>query len=380
MYLTCKLVSTSVDIEISILEMQKAAVRVSLKPLPQTGNIPNRGMRELSYGRPSSRNDLVVSRPISRTENRLDEGNLKAWNRSFEEEIADPDTSVDDSEYQSESGMSLSDLNSLGFDSQSAPSGSLSVFSGPSSLLSEAVPRPNTESYGAIGGLLKGPYIRALYLISKFMEANNAPQTPKACAMRRLCAPVYQELSAACRDMFILALKRDMLSRLSALFLVIEKIPRLVESGDYAALLSEIKLHSRHVSDLQALHNQFLTLLPSLTLPSLASAEARFVLELRRAVCTACSALVRRIDALAGVTPLPETQVRSHHSRFMAIIAAVSRLRIRGLRRLRLSPSPSCAGPSLSPAAICPSEVNRAGPCPALKFYPVDSRVPVYGC
>jgi hypothetical protein len=275
--------------------MPKRLERVSLKPLPQTGG----GHRkDLPIGRPSSRNDLA----IRNTENRLDEHALKAWNKSFEEEITDHDPSIDDSEYQSESGMSLSDLNSLGFESSVA----IGISAG--SLLSDAVPRSNADNYGAIGGLLKGPYIRALSLISKFMESNSS-MTSKASATRKLASTAYAQLYAQCREMFILALKRDMLSRLAALYLVVEKIPRLVEAGDYATMLSELKLHARHISDLQALHAHFLTLLPSLTLPSLASAEARFLHEIRGAADVAAAALSRRIEALAGVTPLPEAQV-----------------------------------------------------------------------
>ncbi len=52
--------------------------------------------------------------------------------------MVDPDVSVYDSEYQSESGISLSDLNSLGFESCSG--GHLSAHSNSSANLPESVP------------------------------------------------------------------------------------------------------------------------------------------------------------------------------------------------------------------------------------------------
>ena len=324
-----------------------------LKPLPGTLSAHEgqaRVQRREVFARPSSRNEVSSGRHSNRIEARLDEGNLKAWNKSFEEDITDPDVSADESEYQSESGMSLSDLNSLGFESIAALGSNVSGYSGPSSLLSETVLRSNSDNPSAIIGLLRAPYVRALSLIARFMESNNSPMTAKACATRKLCTQAYQQLYAQCREMFILALKRDMLSRLAALYLVTEKIPRLVEAGDYATMLSELKLHARHVADLQALHAQFLEFLPSLTLPSLASAEARFQHEIRRAAGVAAAALAARIEALAGVTPLPEQQVPRRTQKCTALRAVLRAKMLCVLRNILL---PRC----------CPLPFSHPFPC-----------------
>ena len=139
--------------------------------------------------------------------------------------------------------------------------------------------------------------------------------------------------------MFILALQRDIMSRLSALCLVVERIPRMVESGEYSALLSELRLHSRHCSDLAELRGQFLALLPSMRLPSLASAEARFLEEIRRAADVAALALVAKMEGLGGITPLPETQVRADADpRAVARAVAPARARANPLHRCSAAP------------------------------------------
>ena len=61
-----------------------------LKPLPGTLSAHEgqaRVQRREVFARPSSRNEVSSGRHSNRIEARLDEGNLKAWNKSFEEDI-----------------------------------------------------------------------------------------------------------------------------------------------------------------------------------------------------------------------------------------------------------------------------------------------------
>lgn len=97
----------------------------------------------------------------------------------------------------------------------------------------------------------------------------------------------------------MLALKRDALSRASALRLFVAQIPPMVRRGDAAAALSELKLHLGHVAGLRELRASFIACAPSISLPPLDHVERQLHADLVRGLEAYCGSMAS-VVASAG--------------------------------------------------------------------------------
>ncbi|KAJ1493725.1 hypothetical protein T484DRAFT_1767779 [Baffinella frigidus] len=168
-----------------------------------------------------------------------------------------------------EGDMSVSDLTSIGFDSNMSSDWQSQGFlsdksAAPSTPLK---PRESRDETDPLAALLREPQYRALLNIVKFMreQGSGAP----AASARLKAGGKFKVLTAACSSMVTLALQRDVLSRASALRSFVAGIPAQVGRGDLAGLRTEMKLHAGHVRDLRTLRAHFLAALPGISLPSI---------------------------------------------------------------------------------------------------------------
>lgn len=99
-------------------------------------------------------------------------------------------------------------------------------------------------------------------------------------------------------------------ARAAALRALISKLPAMVNRREYAAVLGELQVHSRHIEELRELREQFLKALVGLELPLLPMVERVLYDDFRRAIHSTETAIVSQLHVLLLRRPLRQFELQ----------------------------------------------------------------------
>jgi len=214
--------------------------------------------------------------------------------------------------------MSVSDLHSIGFDGGSVDWGAEGAKAGQHA----PAHKPREDSEDPLLALLPAPLARAVALLVQHMGRGNeeelraadlsskAGQGPAAPSTSRAAAAgEYRELIASCRRMFVLALRRDALSRAAAQKLFIASIPASISRGEVSGVMSELRKHQRHPQELRALRASFIAAVPWVKIPPLSQVEEALHRDNANGIRIAADALLEHISACVKREGTPQAEL-----------------------------------------------------------------------
>ncbi|EKX52332.1 hypothetical protein GUITHDRAFT_134022 [Guillardia theta CCMP2712] len=221
--------------------------------------------------------------------------------------------------------VSTSDLMSIGFDSTT----DWNVAHHPSPRGPEKRQEEAASTLDPLSGLLRQPTERALTLLVNFMETNGNDLTTLS-ANNHLMAK-YKLMINSCSELCTLALRRDVLSRVSALRSLKAKLGTMIEREDYASLFSELEVHSKHIDELRKLRVYFLEKLPGVNLPNMSKIECAIQSDINDTISTTEECLSLQFKSLLSEKKLRKQNIRE----LLRFVCQLQDLRLR-LRQIQL--------------------------------------------
>eukprot|EP00960_Hanusia_phi_P064343 765767-Hanusia_phi.AAC.7 len=208
--------------------------------------------------------------------------------------IADGDMSV----------VSTSDLMSIGFDSTT----DWTLAHHPSPRGAEKRQDETAMLGDPLSGLLRQPMERSLTLLVKFFETN--VKDMKTFSANKPLMDKYSSLISSCSELCTLALRRDVLSRISALRSLKSKLGMMIEKQEYGSLLAELLVHSKHIDELRRLRVYFLEKLPGVKLPNMSKIECAIQSDVRDTLYAAEQCLSMQFKLILGEKKLRKQSIR----------------------------------------------------------------------
>ena len=151
--------------------------------------------------------------------------------------------------------------------------------------------------------MLSAPVLRGLRLLLDLICKEGAGRGSQAGTAE------HSRLLASCNDMAMLALKRDVLSRASALRALIAKLPGMVSRREWTAVVAELSRHGRHGVELRALRKEFENVLVGLRVAPLFEVERVLHSDFSRALLVTDMAVEAQLEALLRRSPLPRSEL-----------------------------------------------------------------------
>ena len=152
--------------------------------------------------------------------------------------------------------------------------------------------------------MLSAPVLRGLRLLLDLICKAGAVRDSQQAGTAE-----HSRLLASCNDMAMLALKRDVLSRASALRALIAKLPGMVSRREWTAVVAELSRHGRHGVELRALRKEFENVLVGLRVAPLFEVERVLHSDFSRALLVTDMAVEAQLEALLRRSPLPGSEL-----------------------------------------------------------------------